>query len=350
MSNVQNVISKFRDAIVQKSESLLGLTKKFSDTANNMETSKMEQSNMRPSHSNIPKSNNCKFAKLVKKYVAKLNGNSRRYLDNIYGVYKRGNLLMIRNFPIKFEGLFVQVNERNYRLSAGLLQLLFKKLPDESLINSNDLDNYRMIIEVSSAYKKHYCVNESIRKLKSKKFYNFIAPMFQKSFVNTDSSLSREDNVNEIEHAREKRGRVEQTNPVAAKKVFESTVNPLKKLITVDTRIDSSLSTSNATDNYYEADHSSEDTSDFSTSEYSSRRRIHGRNNYNFINWRYQPESKKRQWTSDDEEVVLKISRVDVTTAYELDIWDDPNKLVDRLRVLIAEQNMRINCRNLFYS
>ena len=91
--------------------------------------------------------------------------------------------------------------------------------------------------------------------------------MFEKSFVKSDSSLSREDNANEIEHAREKRGRIEQTNPVAAKKVFESTVNPLKKLITVDTRID--LSTSNATHNYYEADHSSEDTSDFSTSKYS---------------------------------------------------------------------------------
>ena len=75
-------------------------------------------------------------------------------------------------------------------------------------------------------------MNESIRKLKSKKFYNFIAPMFEKSFVKSDSSLSREDNVNEIEHAREKRGRVEQTNPLAAKKIFEPTVNPLKKLIT----------------------------------------------------------------------------------------------------------------------
>ena len=123
MSNAQNVISKFRDAIVQKSESLLGLTKsvEFSNTANDMETSEIELSNMRPDYSNIPKSNNCKFAKLVKKYVAKLNGKCRRYLDNIYGVYKRGNLLMIGNSPIKFEGDFVQVNERNYRLSAVLL-------------------------------------------------------------------------------------------------------------------------------------------------------------------------------------------------------------------------------------
>ena len=127
MSNAQNVISRFRNAIVRKSESLLGETEKFSDTTNDVETSEMEPSNMKPGHSNISMSHNCKLAKLVKKYVAKLNGNSRRYLDNIYVVYKRGNLFSFGDSPIKFEGDFVQVNERNYRLSAGLLQLLFKK-------------------------------------------------------------------------------------------------------------------------------------------------------------------------------------------------------------------------------
>ena len=213
-----------------------------------------------------------------------------RYLDNIYGVYKQGNLLMIANSSIKFEGVLVQ--DRNYCLSVGLLQLLFKKLPNESLINSDDLNNYRMIIEVSSAHKKHYCVNESIRKLKSKKFYNFIAPMFQKSLVKSDSSLFRENNVSEVKNGREKRQRAEQTNPEVAKKTFEPIVNPLKKLITADTRIDPNLPTSNGTDNYYEADHSSEDESDFSTNEYSPSR-IRDSKNYNFINWRYQPESNK---------------------------------------------------------
>ena len=164
-----------------------------------METSEIELSNMTLGRNNIPSSNNYKFAKLVKKYETKLNGNSRRHLDNTYGVYKRGNLLMIGNSPIKFEGDFVQIKEWNYRLSAGLLQSLFKKLPDESVINKNDLNNYRTIMEISSAHKKHYCMNEPIRKLKSKKFYNFIAPMFEKSFIKSDLTLSREDIVNEAE-------------------------------------------------------------------------------------------------------------------------------------------------------
>ena len=190
MVYTQDIISKFQNAIVPKSHSLSGVTKsaEICDTANYMETSEIEPSNIRSSSNNIASSNNCKMVKLVKKYVMKLNENSRRCLDNIYDVYKRGNLLMIGKSPIKFEGNFVQVNDRNYRLSKGLLQLLLKKLPSESLINSDDLNNYHMILEVSSAHKKHYCMNESIRKLRSRKFYNFIAPMFKKSFVN--SSLS----------------------------------------------------------------------------------------------------------------------------------------------------------------
>ena len=134
-----------------------------------------------------------------------------------------------------------------------------------------------------------------------------------------------------------------QINPVAGRKIFEPIVNPLKKLITVDTRIDSDLPSSNDVDNYYEADHSSEDASDSSINEYSPKIiRDHGAQERfegnSFIRSRYQRE----KWTSDEEEEEEEEKVEDVTTAYELDVWDDPNKLVDRLQVLIDEQNMGI--------
>ena len=170
--------------------------------------------------------------------------------------------------------------------------------------------------------------------------------MFEKSFVKSDSILSREDIVNETENTREKRRRVEQTNAVVAKKIFEPIVNPLKKIVTVesDIRIDSHLLTTNETDSYYEPDHSSEYASDFSTNEYSTKI-IHDQGarerfeDNNFIGSRYQ----RKKWTNGEEEEEVAA----VTTAYELDVWDDPNKLVDRLRVLIAEQNMGIRIRNI---
>ena len=56
MSNAQNFISKFQDAILQKSKSLLGSSKsaEFFDTANDMESSEIILSNMRPGRNNIP--------------------------------------------------------------------------------------------------------------------------------------------------------------------------------------------------------------------------------------------------------------------------------------------------------
>ena len=79
---------------------------------------------------------------------------------------------MIGNSPIEFDGNIVKVCDATFQLTEGLLQLLFRKNPDANRINSNDLENYRMIIVNSSAHKKLYCANESIRKLNSKKFYN----------------------------------------------------------------------------------------------------------------------------------------------------------------------------------
>ena len=66
---------------------------------------------------------------------------------------------MISNSQIEFEGNIVKVYDVTFQLTVGLLQLLFRKNPDRNRMNSNDLENYRMIIVNSSAHKKLYCVN-----------------------------------------------------------------------------------------------------------------------------------------------------------------------------------------------
>ena len=40
--------------------------------------------------------------------------NSERYLDNVCGVYKKGNILMIGNSPIEFEGNIVDVCDTTF--------------------------------------------------------------------------------------------------------------------------------------------------------------------------------------------------------------------------------------------
>ena len=70
MTYTQDIISKFQNAIVQKSRSLLYLSQSADifDTANNMETSGIKPSNMRLDENKIPSSNNCKFGK-VERYL-----------------------------------------------------------------------------------------------------------------------------------------------------------------------------------------------------------------------------------------------------------------------------------------
>ena len=106
----------------------------FFDTANYMETSEIEPSNMRSSCNNIAGSNNCKMVKLVKKYVMKLNGNSRRCLDNIYDVYKRANLLMIGNSPIKFEVTLSRLTIGTIVCLNGYCNYYSKNLPMKVLL------------------------------------------------------------------------------------------------------------------------------------------------------------------------------------------------------------------------
>ena len=67
MVYTQDIISKFQNAIVPKSQSLLGVTKsaEICDTANYMDTSEIESSNMRSNRNNIASSNNCKMVKDV---------------------------------------------------------------------------------------------------------------------------------------------------------------------------------------------------------------------------------------------------------------------------------------------
>ena len=104
-----------------------------------------------------------------------------RYVDKIYGIREENGQFMIGNSPIEFEGNYINVNGAKYATTHGLLELLITKQPSESQITTTDMENYRKILEVSSAHKKRYDGNEKILPHNSNKFKYFIAPMFEYS-------------------------------------------------------------------------------------------------------------------------------------------------------------------------
>ena len=102
-------------------------------------------------------------------------------LDNIYGIRIEDNVLKIGDSPIYFKKTYVKVQNENYPKTTGLLQLLFQKQPDMMHIGSNDIENYRKIVEMTNAFRRNYSETQPLRKSNSNKYKDFIGPYFDKS-------------------------------------------------------------------------------------------------------------------------------------------------------------------------
>ena len=72
---------------------------------------------------------------------------SPKQLDRVYGIRElsRGRQ-KIGSKLVFFDQDKVYIGDDVYPLSKGLLELLFKKIPDEKLVNDQDLKHYKDIL------------------------------------------------------------------------------------------------------------------------------------------------------------------------------------------------------------
>ena len=93
-------------------------------------------------------------------YIKALKLNQPQYLDKIYGVRNEKGKFFIGNLPISFDNNEIEVNEKEYPKTTGLLELLIAKQPNKNNISPDDLKNYHTILNLSFAYKKRHDKNE----------------------------------------------------------------------------------------------------------------------------------------------------------------------------------------------
>ena len=78
-------------------------------------------------------------------------------LDRNYGVRKdQDGTLKIGSELIDFMDGKIFVKEKPYSETPGLLQLLFRRKPDETLITNDDVKNFHSIAEEKNLLKKDY--------------------------------------------------------------------------------------------------------------------------------------------------------------------------------------------------
>lgn len=113
---------------------------------------------------------------LPQTYLRMLETNERKELDTSYGVRRlKGNILKIGDSTVTFENDIIRIGNTSYQTTPGLLELLFKKSPNNTAVSPTDLENYGKIVMATNAHRKFYRSDGEIRHENNDKFKNIIS-------------------------------------------------------------------------------------------------------------------------------------------------------------------------------
>lgn len=117
---------------------------------------------------------------LTQTYLYKLNDPSvRNSLDSTYGVkYDGRGGTTIGSEKISFTKTHIILNERAFKATRGLLELLFMKSPNNTVVTNDDLKSYKQILLESKAYRQMYSLEKPINANRGQKYVNVISVLF----------------------------------------------------------------------------------------------------------------------------------------------------------------------------
>lgn len=118
--------------------------------------------------------------------------NKKTSLDTKFGVRKMTDgSLKIGDTQVEFKNGKIHLGDLSFPYSTGLLELIFKKNPINSLIKPEDMDNYKKIIISTNAARKWYLPHEAIHSNTSKKFINYVSQVLNMSMNKTGEGISK---------------------------------------------------------------------------------------------------------------------------------------------------------------
>ena len=117
---------------------------------------------------------------LASKYIERLSDPAYKdKLDFIYGVRADGTGgLMIGDSKVTFSKSKLQIKNNTFDITQGLLELLFMKVPNKTLYNRNDLQQYKRILVITNAHLQSYSVEKRVNSNVGKKYTTVISPLF----------------------------------------------------------------------------------------------------------------------------------------------------------------------------
>lgn len=117
---------------------------------------------------------------IARQYVPAIMGQDiNSAMDYVYGVIfdKRGMMLGNKKFDVDKNDNII-INGTKYAGTAGLYELIFKRIPDDEIYTENDLQKYKSILITTSAHKRNKSVTGPVKGNKGHKYKYIIAPLF----------------------------------------------------------------------------------------------------------------------------------------------------------------------------
>ena len=100
-------------------------------------------------------------------------------VDKVYGIRGDAGKFQIGNSPITIENDIITLNDGSkVQATNGLLELLIKKEPNENVIKTEDWEEYKRILEKTSAYTQNYVEGAPVSSNKGVKYKNVIKKLF----------------------------------------------------------------------------------------------------------------------------------------------------------------------------
>lgn len=117
---------------------------------------------------------------LLNMYLSKLSNPANQHsMDTTYGVRLDGKGgTLIGDSTLTFDNGYASVQDKLFKISHGLLELLFMKLPDRQIINSDAVHAYKEILRLTNAHKQRYSAEKPINATKELKYSHVISQLF----------------------------------------------------------------------------------------------------------------------------------------------------------------------------
>src|SRR5436190_18488508 len=110
--------------------------------------------------------------------------------------------MLIGDSKISFSNTHVYVQARTYRVTPGLMELLFMQVPKKTSVEADDLKVYKEILLLTNAHRQAYSAEKPINSNRGKKYVNVISVLFKQEPQSSGSGLIDHmvsfDNINKV--------------------------------------------------------------------------------------------------------------------------------------------------------